>query len=87
MVLFFLLAVVVSGAVSRMVPIAIPTPLVQIGLGAVIGLSSTHRVDLDPDLFLLLFLPRCCSSTAGGFPRMRCSKTFPPWSSWRWGWC
>jgi CPA1 family monovalent cation:H+ antiporter len=57
MVLFFLLAVVVSGAVSRMLPIAIPTPLVQIGLGAVIGLSSTHRVDLDPDLFLLLFLP------------------------------
>lgn len=57
MVLFFLLAVVVSGAVSRILPVSIPTPLVQIALGAVIGLSSTHRVDLDPDLFLLLFLP------------------------------
>jgi CPA1 family monovalent cation:H+ antiporter len=56
-VLFFLLAVVVSGAVSRMLPVSIPTPLVQIALGAVIGLSSSHRVDLDPDLFLLLFLP------------------------------
>jgi CPA1 family monovalent cation:H+ antiporter len=87
MVLFFLLAVVVSGAVSRMVPIAIPTPLVQIALGAVIGLSSTHRVDLDPDLFLLLFLPPLLFLDGWRIPRMRCSKTFPPWSSWRWGWC
>jgi monovalent cation/hydrogen antiporter len=57
MVLFFLLAVVVSGAVSRMLPVAVPAPLVQILLGAVIGLSVTHRVVLDPELFLLLFLP------------------------------
>lgn len=56
-VLFLLLAVVVSGAVSRMLPISIPTPLVQIVLGAVIGLSTSHRVDLDPELFLFLFLP------------------------------
>ncbi|WP_068082035.1 Na+/H+ antiporter [Novosphingobium rosa] len=56
-VLFFLLAVVVSGAVSRMLPVSVPTPLVQILLGAVIGLSASHRVELDPDLFLLLFLP------------------------------
>ena len=57
MVLFFLLAVVVSGAVSRMLPVAVPAPLVQILLGAVIGLSTAHRVELDPELFLLLFLP------------------------------
>lgn len=56
-VLFFLLAVVVSGAVSRMLPVSVPAPLVQIVLGAVIGLSASHRVELDPDLFLLLFLP------------------------------
>ncbi|WP_206240290.1 Na+/H+ antiporter [Novosphingobium terrae] len=56
-VLFFLLAVVVSGAISRMLPVSVPTPLVQIVLGAVIGLSAAHRVELDPDLFLLLFLP------------------------------
>ena len=56
-VLFLLLAVVVSGAVSRMLPVSIPTPLVQILLGAVIGLSSSHRVSLDPELFLFLFLP------------------------------
>lgn len=56
-VLFLLLAVVVSGAIARMLPFSVPTPLVQILLGAVIGLSTSHRVDLDPELFLFLFLP------------------------------
>mgnify|MGYP001761002788 CR=1 FL=1 len=56
-VLFLLLAVVVSGAVSRMLPVAVPTPLVQILLGCLIGLSTSHRVALDPELFLMLFLP------------------------------
>ncbi|RZL60494.1 MAG: Na+/H+ antiporter, partial [Sphingomonas sp.] len=55
--MFLLLAVVMSGAVSRMLPVSVPTPLVQILLGAVIGLSTSYRVDLDPELFLLLFLP------------------------------
>ncbi|GAA0662929.1 CPA1 family monovalent cation:H+ antiporter [Sphingomonas insulae] len=56
-VLFLLVAVVVSGAASRMLPLPIPTPLVQIVLGALIGLSTSYRVALDPELFLLLFLP------------------------------
>ncbi len=56
-ILLLLLAVVVSGSVSRMLPVAIPTPLVQIALGAVIGLAANYRVELDPELFLLLFLP------------------------------
>lgn len=56
-VLFLMLAVVVSGSVSRMLPVSLPTPLVQIMLGAVIGLSTSYRVELDPELFLLLFLP------------------------------
>ncbi|GLK50130.1 Na+/H+ antiporter [Brevundimonas intermedia] len=55
--LFLLLAVVVSGVVTRMLPVSIPAPLVQIALGAVIGLSTSYRVVLDPELFLLLFLP------------------------------
>ena len=56
-VLFLLLAVVVSGAVSRMLPWSVPTPLVQIVLGGAIGLSTSYSVSLDPELFLLLFLP------------------------------
>ena len=56
-VLLLLLAVVVSGAISRMLPLSMPTPLVQIALGAAIGLAANLRVTLDPELFLLLFLP------------------------------
>lgn len=56
-VLILLLAVVISGAISRMLPVAIPVPLVQIALGWAIGLAANLRVELDPELFLLLFLP------------------------------
>ncbi|WP_206364953.1 Na+/H+ antiporter [Sphingomonas panacis] len=56
-VLILLLAVVVSGAISRMLPVALPTPLVQIALGFVVGLAGHWRVTLDPELFMLLFLP------------------------------
>ncbi len=57
LVLLLLLAVVASSAIARMLPIAIPAPLVQIALGGVIGLSTNARITLDPDLFFLLFLP------------------------------
>lgn len=56
-VLFLFLAVVVSGVVSRVVPLALPRPLFQIALGAVIGLIADWRVTLDPEIFFLLFLP------------------------------
>lgn len=56
-VLILLVAVVVSSAVSRMLPWALPAPLVQIALGAMIGSVADLRVELDPELFLLLFLP------------------------------
>jgi CPA1 family monovalent cation:H+ antiporter len=57
LVLILLVAVVVSGAISRMLPVGLPVPLVQIALGSVIGLVANLRVELDPELFLLLFLP------------------------------
>ncbi|KPH63673.1 sodium:proton antiporter [Novosphingobium sp. ST904] len=40
-----------------MLPWSVPTPLVQILLGGVIGLSTSYSVSLNPELFLLLFLP------------------------------
>nr|WP_218625159.1 Na+/H+ antiporter [Sphingomonas sp. dw_22] len=55
MVLLF--AVVVSGVVSRALPLAIPRPLVQIALGGAVGLVADWRVTLDPEIFFLLFLP------------------------------
>ena len=54
-VLLLLLAVVVSGSIARITRIALP--LVQIALGAVIVLITGSTVDLEPDIFFLLFLP------------------------------
>lgn len=56
-VLLLLLAVIVSGIVSRVVPLPLPRPLFQIALGAGIGLVADWRVELDPEIFFLLFLP------------------------------
>ncbi len=56
-VLVMMLAVVASAYLRRVLPGAIPLPLVQIGLGALIAAKSKHGVDLEPDLFFLAFLP------------------------------
>lgn len=56
-ILLLLLAVIVSGIVSRAIPLPLPRPLFQIALGAVIGLIADWRVTLDPEIFFLLFLP------------------------------
>ena len=55
--LFFLLAVVVSGAFARMSPVPLPLPLVQIALGSIIASVAHLGVALKPDIFFLLFLP------------------------------
>jgi CPA1 family monovalent cation:H+ antiporter len=57
LVLFLLLAVIVSGALARMSPVPLPLPLMQIALGAVIASVAHFGVELDPDIFFLLFLP------------------------------
>ncbi|HEY0276606.1 MAG TPA: Na+/H+ antiporter [Paenirhodobacter sp.] len=56
-VLILLFAVVVSGAVGRMLPKVIPLPLVQIAFGAAIAAIADLGVSLEPDLFFVLFLP------------------------------
>jgi len=55
--LFLLLAVVVSGWLQRGLPWSVPLPIVQIALGALIALVAKAPVQLDPDVFFLLFLP------------------------------
>jgi CPA1 family monovalent cation:H+ antiporter len=55
--LILMLAVVISGTLTRMSPIALPLPLVQIALGAAIASVADLGVELQPDLFFLLFLP------------------------------
>ena len=53
--LLLLLAVVVSGSIARITRIALP--LVQIALGAGVVLITGQAVELEPDIFFLLFLP------------------------------
>lgn len=65
--LFLLLAVVVSGSVARITRIALP--LVQIALGAVIVLVTGRTVDLEPDIFFLLFLPPLLFLDGWRFPK------------------
>lgn len=56
-VLAMLLAVVVSGYVVRVIPIALPLPIIQIALGAVIAGIFKRGVILDPEIFFMLFIP------------------------------
>ncbi len=55
--LFLLLAVIISGWASRLSPISLPVPVVQIALGAIIALATGAAVELQPEVFFLLFLP------------------------------
>jgi CPA1 family monovalent cation:H+ antiporter len=56
-VLAMLLAVVASAYLVRLLPVALPLPLVQIGLGVAIASFGWHPVRLDPHTFFILFLP------------------------------
>lgn len=56
LVLVFLLAVVVSVFVSRLLKDMIPLPLIQIALGAGLSLYG-FTVEFEPHLFLFLFIP------------------------------
>ena len=81
-VLFLLFAVVVSGLLSRMLPLAIPRPLVQIALGVVIGLVAHLRVELDPEIFFLLFLPPLLFLDGWRIPNDELLRTAE--RSWNW---
>lgn len=55
--LLLLLAVVVSGSLTRASPVPQPLPLVRIALGAAIASVADFGVELKPEIFFLLFLP------------------------------
>lgn len=59
LVLLMLLMVVLSGFLVRALPksLPIPLPLIQITLGALLAISTEYRVELEPDIFFLLFIP------------------------------
>lgn len=55
--LVLLLAVAVSGVVSRLAPFRLPLPLVQIAIGVLLSYGFSFDVTLDPKIFFLLFIP------------------------------
>jgi CPA1 family monovalent cation:H+ antiporter len=57
MVLALLLAVAASGFMDRLSPVPLPLPILQIGLGALLAYVGGFQVELQPELFFLLFLP------------------------------
>ncbi|OVZ55869.1 Na+/H+ antiporter [Pigmentiphaga sp. NML080357] len=57
-VLVLLLAVAMSGVLSRLSPVRLPLPLFQIAIGALLAAPAFGlKVRFDPELFLLLFIP------------------------------
>lgn len=53
-----ILIVSLSGVASRIIPLQIPLPLIQIIAGAMLALPKIGlHVDFDPELFLVLFIP------------------------------
>lgn len=57
LILILLVAVVISGMLARLSPVAIPVPLIQIALGAMIAAATGSGIELEPHIFFLLFLP------------------------------
>ena len=56
-VLVMLVAVVLSQAITLVLPFGVPRPLVQIALGALLAAVMDVGVPLNPDIFFLLFIP------------------------------
>ncbi|QVN11805.1 Na+/H+ antiporter [Burkholderia sp. LAS2] len=57
-VLILLLTVALSGAVTRLLPLQLPLPLMQIAFGAMLAWPKLNlHVTFDPEIFMLLFIP------------------------------
>lgn len=60
-ILILTLVVSLTSVLTRLSPVQIPLPLIQIAAGAVLAqpIFGLH-VEFNPELFLLLFIPPCC---------------------------
>lgn len=57
-ILIMTLVVSLSGVARQLLPFQVPLPLMQIGIGALLGWPNIGlHVDFNPELFLLLFIP------------------------------
>lgn len=56
-ILVLLALVTASSPLTRILPVTVPTPLIQIALGIILALAGSFRIELQPEVFFLLFLP------------------------------
>lgn len=56
-ILVLLALVTASSPLTRILPVTVPTPLIQIVLGIILALAGSFRIELQPEVFFLLFLP------------------------------
>lgn len=52
-----LIAILTSGAISRVLPINVPLPLIQIALGMLIAGVFQEGITIQPEVFFFMFLP------------------------------
>ena len=72
--IFLFVAVAGISTVARMV--SIPYPILLVLGGLVLGLlPGLPEVQLEPDLVLVIFLPRCSSSPRSNPPGATCAPT------------
>ena len=77
-VLVMLLLVALSGYLQAALPMSLPLPLLQIGLGAVIA-GVFHRGHvLDPERFFFLFLPPLLFLDGWRIPKQRLFQDWRP---------
>ena len=68
LVLLLLAAVAVGGTIVRLTPLSLPILLVVVGFGASF-LPPFSELKVDPELFLLLFVPPILFADAWSLPR------------------
>lgn len=67
--LILLLLMVISGVISRFIP-SLPTPIIQVVLGALIALFFPNfHLGFNHELFMLLFIPPLLFSDSWRFPK------------------
>lgn len=76
--LVFGLLVAISGLAALARVVQVPYPILLVIGGLVIGfVPGVPEVELDPDLVLLIFLPRSCTRRRSSRTCVSCERTLP----------
>lgn len=71
------LAVVASDWIARALPLPVPLPLVQIAIGGALSHATSFEIQIEPHLFLLVFLPPLLFLEAWRIPKNDFASDLP----------